>query len=295
MTITECLLALDPEQHGQGYSTPYTAAELDDIADNVAPACVPGSAPRLSAPHGLARTGGGEVFVPPGHDVLDHPNRAGADPALTDAAFATTVNGGAQVHPGVRAWARRRGWDLDQHGRPVNPHHHTLLADPRIGLTTSLGLGWRYGESVVADAVVLAGDRVLITTRDTPHDGTIPAIPGGYTDPRDEGRTHARWATGDRPVTHDGVVATAVRKLCEETGVTVPGDAECRVVRGIRPTSSVHTLHAWTVVYTVRVTLPRGVRPQSAFGARWLPITSLDDVLGRMWPDHRRGTLAGLA
>jgi hypothetical protein len=55
----------------------------------------------------------------------------------------------------------------------------------------------------------------------------------------------------------------------------------------------VHTLHAWTVVYTVRFDLSARtnmtLRPDST--ARWFPLA----MLGSMWPDHRAGLVAALA
>ncbi|OLR94890.1 NUDIX hydrolase [Actinokineospora bangkokensis] len=282
--------------HGQGHAgAPYSGVELDAIAANVAPMRTADLPPRLTTgPRGLPELGDGVVFVAPGHDWADHRNREDAPTDHLDAAVPTRADGIGRAHPGVTAWARSRGWPVDQHGRPVNPRHRQLLADPRIGLCTGLGPSWRWGEQVVVDAVAVAEGHVALIERDTPHDGTIPALPGGYAAPADSGLTPADWTVGYRPVTAAGITATAVRELAEETGALVPDGARTRVVREIRPVSSPHTLNAWTVVYTVAVHLPRRAPLDGGLPASWVPLDALDGVVDRMWPDHRVALAAGV-
>lgn len=284
----------DEARWGQGYGgREYSPAELDAIAANIAPSRGRGAPPRLTAETpGFAWRSGTAAHVPPGYDVLDHPNRRMNDSVGIDPADATSDAGLPQVAVELQEHFRRRGWALDQHGRPLHPHARQLLADPRIGLPTSLGFAYYLGESVVVDAVAVAGDQVVLTSRATPHDGLIPALPGGYTSPADEGVAVADWRRGVRPVTREGVTATARRKLAEETGLVAGPDSHAEIVRAIRPVSSVHTLHAWTVVYTVRIDLPSRanltLRPGS--GARWWPLAMMQS----MWPDHRRALVAAL-
>lgn len=287
-------LVPDEARWGQGYGgRAYSPAELDTIASNVAPARGPGHPARLLASDpGFNWVSAATARVPSGYDVLDHPNRVDTDPARLDHAVPTSEDGTPQVADDLQAYFRRRGWALDQHGRPLHPHAAQLLADPRIGLPTSLGFAYHLGEAVVADVVAVAGDQVVLTTRATRHEGLIPALPGGYGIPADQGVTDEQWGRGVRPVTAEGVLATARRKLTEETGLVVSPDSHVEIVRAIRPVSSVHTLHAWTVVYTVRVDLPARanltLRPDS--GADWWPVAMLQS----MWPDHRRALVAAL-
>lgn len=294
ITEHDALLVPDEDRWGQGFGgRPYTAHELDTIAFNVAPARGPGCAARLlAADPGFSWISVTSAFVPAGFDVLGHPNRDGVDPVLLDPAVMTAPDGLPTVPAMLQDYFRHRGWALDQHGRPLHPHAGQLLADARIGLPTGLGQAYLLGESVVADAVAVAGDQVLLITRTTPHEGLIRAIPGGYSIPADEGRTATSWRAGHRQPTVAGIIAAARRKLLDETGLDAPSDSHAEIVRAIRPVSSVHTLHAWTCVYTVRFDLPARanltVRPGS--GASWHPL----GMLRGMWPDHRQALLSAV-
>ncbi|WP_410659535.1 hypothetical protein [Amycolatopsis sp. lyj-112] len=103
---------------------------------------------------------------------------------------------------------------------------------------------------------------------------------------------------GDRPLTLDGILATAARKVSAETGVDIPRDATTRIVRAIRPISSPHTLHAWTCTYTVHIALTVSPPPPwtpDVPGATWHDGDELlDRDLPRLWPDHRRALLAAI-
>jgi ADP-ribose pyrophosphatase YjhB (NUDIX family) len=274
----------------------YTGAELDVIAENVAPMHGKPNPPRLlTGPGGLAVTEVGVVQVPSGFDwVARGGHRPDASPDGRDAAVATRCDGVGWVHPGITAWAVARGWPIDQHGRPVNPRYAQLLADPRIGLCTGLGRSWRWGEQVVADAVAVADGHVALIERDTAHEGTIPALPGGFAEPQDFGLTHGDWTAGHRPVTPAGIVANAVRELAEEAGIVIQDGTTLRVVREIRPVSSPHTLNAWTVVYTVLMVLPTRQSIPDGFRAHWVPLDAVDAVLPSMWGDHRNALTSAL-
>ncbi|MBN9748574.1 NUDIX hydrolase [Amycolatopsis sp. A1MSW2902] len=300
MTIDiDAELVPDDTRWGQGYGRPYSPAELDDIARNIATP-QPGYRFRLRANSpGWSPAVSGRAHVPPGYDALRHPNRDGVDPDALDPEFATQDDPvpAVAVEPGLQQYCRDRGWVLDQHGRPLHPLHLQLLADSRIGLPAGLGYAHWYGEAVVADAVVTTADGdVLLTGRETAS-GRIPCLPGGYAIPADAGRTAADWRHGLRPVTRDSVIAAAARKTRDETGVAVGKDTPATIVRAIRPISSPHTLHAWTCIYTVRFDLADtiGPPPDPATGARWASVDDLHErLLGRMWPDHRRAILAAV-
>lgn len=78
----------------------------------------------------------------------------------------------------------------------------------------------------------------------------------------------------------------------------VPAAARMRIVRGIRPISSPHTLHAWTITYTVPVDLRDVESPPFDPELRGTGV-DVDSVYGTvlplMWPDHGRALLAAIA
>ncbi len=292
----------DENRWGPGYGPgrPYPERTLAEFARYVGETRQPGYGDPLHAtsPGYLPGAPGTPAQVPPGFDAVGHPNRRCVAAAAADPEFPTTAGDRpVQVGAGLQEYFRSRGWVLDQHGRPLHPHHAQLLADVRIGLPVGLGFAWWLGETAVVDAVVTAGGVVLLTTRDTDR-GRIPCLTGGYAVPADEDRTPAQWRAGDRTVTAGGIVTAAARKVREETGLRVPASARMRIVRAIRPISSPHTLNAWTCIYTVHVDLGPGARPAlpGGTGGRWVGVDELhEDVLHRLWPDHRRGLLAALA
>uniref|UniRef100_UPI003F4912B8 NUDIX hydrolase n=1 Tax=Amycolatopsis sp. CA-290885 TaxID=3239925 RepID=UPI003F4912B8 len=296
---TDRRLLPDETMWGQGIE-PYTGAQLDEIHENVRDTRQPGYGRRLLAEDEQyqPRTGRGRAFVPPGYDATGHPNRArcradAVDPDVATAAARQPL----QLHHGLREYFTARGWVLDQHGRPLHPHAEQLLGDHRIGMPTGAGFAWWYGETIVADAVVtVGGGQVLVLDRDT-DTGIRPSIPGGYSIPQDFGRTTSQWRRGDRPVTTTGIIAAAVRRTSAETGLVVPVATTPRLIRGIRPVSSPHTVHAWTTTITVHIDLGGRELPalDRATTARWVPAEQLHEhVLPRMWPDHRRAVLAAL-
>ncbi|ONF73964.1 NUDIX domain-containing protein [Amycolatopsis keratiniphila] len=304
MTITsahalDVELLPDERTWGPGFGSdrPYPAETLAEIAGYIAETRQPGYGDRLHSTSAGYVPGGDRAQVPPGFDARHHPNRAGGSPESMDPEIPTSLGSDpVQVDTGVQEYSRSRGWLLDQHGRPMHPHHTQLLADDRIGLPVGLGFSYFWGEATVADSVVTAAGQVLLVPRATDQ-GVIPALPGGYALPSDEGRSVAQWRAGDRAVTREGILTTAARKLRDETGFEVPRDVSPRLVRAIRPVSSPHTLNAWTCTYTVHVNLGDGPAPavNEAAGAYWVTVDQLyDDVLPRMWPDHRRAVLAAI-
>jgi hypothetical protein len=292
----------DESRWGPGYGPgrAYPAETLTEFARYVGETTQPGYGNRLRAtsPGYVPGDQGVAAQVPLGCDAVGHPNRRCPGAAVADPEHPATAGGRpVRVTAGLQQYFRSRGWVLDQHGRPLHPHRTQLLADERIGLPTGLGFAWWLGETAVVDAVVTAAGSVLLTTRDT-GSGRIPCLTGGYAVPADEGRTFAQWRAGDRAVTTRGIFTTAARKVRDETGLRVPADARMRVVRAIRPISSPHTLNAWTCTFTVHIALGHGERPAlpAGTGGRWVDIDELhQDVLHRLWPDHRRGLLAALA
>ncbi|MFE5565952.1 NUDIX hydrolase [Amycolatopsis japonica] len=292
-------LVPDSSCWGHGYGDRgYPAETLAEIAQYVSETVQPGYTARMFATSPGYRAAGdsGRAIVPPGFDTCAHPNRAGLDPAAVDPEIATTLQDPVQLDDDVQACFRARGWVLDQHGRPLHPHHEQLLADPRIGLPTGIGYFRYYGDNPVVDLVVTSrSGRILLTKRATDA-GVIPSVPGGYATPADFGSTPARWRAGDRAVSLDGLLAAGARKLGEETGVKIPADAEIRVVRAIRPISSPHTLHAWTTTYTLRVDLPTSPPPlRTGFDATWHDGDHLIvHVLPDLWPDHQAAIRAAI-
>ncbi|CAM01621.1 hypothetical protein SACE_2320 [Saccharopolyspora erythraea NRRL 2338] len=227
----------DDTRWGQGFAgRAYTDSELAEFAQHVAETQQPGYGPRLHASAaGFERTEHG-YSLPPGYDATGSPHRAGVNPARLDPDIPTAADGW-QLPAAVQQHFRERAFALDQHGRPVHPHADQLLE--RIGMNTGIGWGWRLGENVVVDAVVLIGDGVLLW-----HTGDAGrwAVPGGYTIPADHGLTNADWNAGRRPVSVEGIQATARRKVAAETGIDLPQDCPGEIVRGIRPISSPHIL-----------------------------------------------------
>jgi hypothetical protein len=285
---------------GFGPDSVYPDATLDEIAQYVSETRQPGYHARLhdTSPGYAPGAYDQRAQVPPGYDAAGHPNRASHTASSMDPEIETSRGDHpVQVADGLQGYCRARGWVLDQHGRPLHPHHQQLLADTRIGLPTSLGYGFFYGEATVVDAVVTtASGHVLLTTRTT-NIGRIPCLTGGYAIPADENRTTAQWRAGDRAVTRDGIRTTAARKVLEETGVPIPRTTAGRIVRAIRPVSSPHTLHAWTCTYTVRVDLGTTAPPRldPDRGGTWVDVDQLyETVIPQMWPDHVRGLLAAI-
>jgi hypothetical protein len=127
---------------GPGYGDRnYPPETLDEIAGYLAETTQPGYTARLfdTSPGYQPADREGRAVVPPGFDATGHPNRANGSLADLDPEITTRAPSGGTIAAGVTAWARARGWDLDQHGRPLHPHHMQLLADPRVGLPTGLG------------------------------------------------------------------------------------------------------------------------------------------------------------
>lgn len=292
-----------PDEHawGQGIAS-YTPEQLDEIAKNVGETSQPGYEARLRATsdgYVPGEADGQRAVVPPGYDTaVVHPNRAEVELGSVDPDLVTELGDEVQqLDPRLREYFTARGWVLDQHGRPLHPHHVQLLDDPRIGMVTGLGYGWWAGETIVADAVVTTeSGHVLLIDRQT-GTGTIPSIPGGYTVPADYGRTPSQWRIGDRPITADGIITGAARRTASETGLVLPRWTTPELVRGIRPVSSPHTLHAWTMTTTVRVHVD-GERPalDRASTARWVDVDDVYALIerGALWPDHQRAILSAI-
>ncbi|WP_125783327.1 NUDIX hydrolase [Amycolatopsis sp. WAC 01375] len=276
----------------------YPAETLTEIAGYVSGTVQPGYGLRLfeTSPGYRPAVGDECAILPSGFDASGHPNRTCVEPAATDPDFVTASDSPIQLDDGLRRHFTAQGWVRDQHGRPLHPHHQQLIADPRIGLPTGIGFFHFYGDNPVVDVVVTSPTgRVLLITRATA-DGTIPALPGGYAIPSDFGRTASRWRAGDRLPTLDGLIAAGARKLAEETGLVVPGDATVRIVRAIRPISSPHTINAWTTTYTLRVDLPTSPSPLHARPTvAWHDGDHLlEHGVPGLWPDHRAALRAAL-
>jgi 8-oxo-dGTP pyrophosphatase MutT (NUDIX family) len=277
---------------GQGYGRAYTTDEIYEIYDNRDDEPFAGYGPLMKQ---RIANQCGHVILPEGCDAFGTERQA-KDPSEVDPGRATSQTDLWSVAHGVRAWMVRRGWDIDQHGRGLHPHWDQLQSC-NIWLNTGPGIGYYYGEQVVADAVVTDGSRVVLIkrpVRTSPNDA-FPALPGGYALPGDFGKTASQWLAGNRPVTIDGIIRTALRKFEEETGIELSlDDFEAQIVRAIRPVSSAHTLNFWTVTYTVRIR----VNSLDRFGGHGdAYATEVGDVAAlepKMWPDHFRALQAAL-
>lgn len=280
---------------GQGFGGHwYTAADLAEIADNVAGTHQTGYGPRYISLDSNNYVRDGRIVFPAGHDATGHPNRRGKSEVLDPDAPTSNDSDCWQVRPELQEFFRARGWTRDQHGRACMPFASQLIGDPRIGLNTGIGYGFYLGENAVVDTVLMRSDDVLLVSRVTDTD-IIPALPGGYMTSQHLGIRVQDWLMGVRPVTLEGIFESARRKLLDETGMYITKAQSMELIRGIRPVSSPHTANFWTVTYTVRCRLSASddARPCVA-GARFVPQSELPAVMPQMWPDHRRALQAAL-
>jgi hypothetical protein len=285
----------DERRWGQGYGDrPYTDAELAEIIKSVTETKQPGYGRRYVEPDSSVYVRGDRLEMPSGHDAIGHPNRESMASDVLDPDLPTVQTRPWQMPEAVQEFFRTRGWRLDQHGRPCMPRAEQLIAHPHIGLNTGVGFSYYLGENVVVDVVLLLGERVLLVDRTTDA-GVIPSLPGGYSTPASYALLPEDWASGNRPVTMEGIMATARRKMLAEAAVVLPPDARMEIVRGIRPVSSPHTLNFWTVTYTVRCDLGKGGESlMTAPTVQIVGLHKLEAILPRMWPDHRRALLAAI-
>lgn len=281
----------DTRMWGQGYGRAYTTDEIYEIADNRDDEPFAGYGPLLR--ERVARRGN-IVVLPEGYDAFGT-ERQGMDPALVDPGHATSQSHSWSVNQGLQEWMSQRGWTLDQHGRGLHPHW-AQLQSCNIWLNTGPGIGYYYGEQVVADAVVTDGSGVVLIMRPkrTSPDDAFPALPGGYALPEDFGKTVDQWLAGNRPVTVDGIIRTALRKFNKETGIDLSqGTFDADIVRAIRPISSAHTLNFWSVTYTVRVVVDSLAGMKHPKSARVFDVQD-GSLASQMWPDHFRALQAAL-
>ncbi|MFE0023362.1 NUDIX hydrolase [Amycolatopsis sp. NPDC059021] len=240
-------LAPHPHQWGPGFADHrYPGDHLTALTQRPA-----SSGPRLTILAAGFDDTAHRCLIPPGYDAPEPPCRDAVPVSRRDENIATTVDNPAPVMPGIRAWSAQRGWRVDQHGRPLHPHH-VVLAAPGLGLPTGLGTSTWWGENVRVEVVLTAPGRILLTDHDTD-----PALLGGPSTPADYYLTHAQWKAGRRPVTWAGIEVAARRIVTTTAGIAVPSDATAVLVRAERPLTPAMTFHAWTCVYTVHLQLPR--------------------------------------
>lgn len=282
---------------GRGYGgKPYTENELKEtrgyIEETLQKGGLTGYENRgLIARHAqFQRTSGGYI-LPPGFDA-ETPDRRKAPAQLLEPGYPTSLQSHWSVSPELERYYHSRGWELDQHGRPVHPLAMQML-DADIPLCTGFGTGYELGETVVVDSVVTDGDNILLTKRP---DEAIPSLVGGYTHSTDYTSLN-KWQAGNRPIGRAGIFKGVGRIVQQKAGIVLPPHVKYEVVWGIRPWSSYHTLNFWTVTYTVKVHLPQGMSKTlaTAKAAYWQSIDELDQVYrDGLWPDHRRGLEAAL-
>lgn len=300
------------DRHGRGFAgRSYTTEEMDETAGYIGEARATGTSPAgygkrfFDDTPGFRKTSRG-FLLPEGYDTAVHPNRKNLSPELeklVEHNWLTSppdVYGPWQVREELQNFYHLMGWETDQNGRACNPHLEQLIHDKRIGLNTNLGAGYTGGENIVVDVVVTDGTRTLITTRVDLGSKVLPSLVGGYTWPEDYEVTNSQWRDiPKRPISRRGIFRAAQRIVLAKTGVQLPGtnEAEYDIMWGIYPTSSVHTAHFWSVVFTVLVRVENGMaahltpapnRPD----AHWADETEIVEILPLLWPDHRRGLIA---
>ncbi len=175
----------------------------------------------------------------------------------------------------VPDWTERQAsallpFDLDEHGRPLNPTGRTGRTGRNLG---------KWGENTAADPIVIAGvgadRRILLIKRD---DVFQWAVPGGMVNPGELAKQ------------------ALVRELREETGVDLaeltPHVLGSRYVDDWRNSD-----HAWVVTTVAVFTLPTEVTATAAddaADAQWLPfcdLPALEAALAaqgqQLYPAHR--------
>jgi len=285
----------DPTRWGRGYGGKlYTQEEIEEsrryIMETLGRGGLPGYERRGSIyRHPGLQIENGRYLLPAGFDA-DGPGRQGADPMKLEPNNPTSLDVLWRVLPSVRDYYLTWGYPTDQHDRAVHPLAEQML-DAEIPLCTGYGEGWEGGETVVVDTVVTDGEKVLFNTRED-HGKTIPSLVGGYTIPADFGFSLPEWRVGLREITAEGLFRAARRIVKNKTGLHLPADAQFEVVWGIRPWSSYHTLNFWTLTYTVRIRLAKGMSRHLVpwYDAFWHPVNDIAEVYQRgLWPDHKRG------
>lgn len=291
------LILRDRRCWGRGYGgKPYIKSELKEthgyIKETLQKGGLAGYENRgLIAKHAQFQQTDSGYILPPGFDA-ETPDRRKAPARLLEPGHPTTLQDPWRVSPELERYYRSRGWELDQHGRPIHPLAMQVL-DADIPLCTGFGTGYELGETVVVDSVITDGDNVLLTKRP---EEKIPSLVGGYTHGTDY-TSLDKWQAGNRPIGLAGIFKGVKRVVQEKAGILLPPHVKYEIVWGIRPWSSYHTLNFWTVTYTVRVRLLPGtsktIAPtQPAF---WMPLDQLEQVYrDGLWPDHRRGLEAAL-
>lgn len=299
MSEFDKLMLPDENRWGQGYGDkPYTLKELNEIADNVAPAWEnPIGNPRwVTAWRINQHVYNGRLCPPEGHDDFDHPNRRGASNKVIDPDIPTAWQEQPwQIQQSLQEIFIAKGWPLDLHGRPYNPRADQLITNPRIGLKTGIGYGYYFGDNAVVDVIVKANGKTLVISKP---EGKInrPALVDSYVIPADYGISSQDWKLGNRPLNHDGLIAAAHRILQAETRLCLPSNTQFRLIRAIRPISTPHTLNFWTTTFTLLAEIsPKDVgKIGGKLRPKFVTDSRLAGLMHQMRPDHRRGLLAAI-
>jgi hypothetical protein len=275
-------LVPDTSRHEQGFGGKrYTPAELTRIEERFVRRG-DSDGPRFQL-RDTGRTSDDKLTLPPGYEAVNHPNNRHASP---DAMDAEAIASPDDIPAGLRRHFEELKLPLDSLGRACHPHAIQLLTN--FGMQAGRGFYRWFGGNTIVDAIAIDDDGSFIVTSN----GKRPVLPGGHSIPTDFGVSNASWKAGDRPVTIEGIFATAVRKLDEETGFVAPDGAKMEIVRAIRQVTHHTKLNAWQETYTVRIMV--GLKDVKDTKKRKVVTPQDSEVLGAMWFDHQRAYHAAL-
>jgi ADP-ribose pyrophosphatase YjhB (NUDIX family) len=178
--------------------------------------------------------------------------------------------------PALIDWAPRQAaaaipFDVDPDGRPLSPF-------PPAGVTRGRNRLGRWGENLMADALVTAtyaGVRHVLLVRRG--DGLGWALPGGSAEPGETGPE------------------AALRELAEETTLVIPDPGQCRPWPARHVSDPRGSDEAWAVTQPLRIDLgtctmlPGVAGADDADAAAWIPARDYTHLQASLKLDHHGG------